>query len=66
VLGFGGECYVDPWGRPYCDHDHTAAEPPLEDIYEKVQGWTAQSPTRLAGGGRSNSHADSKMPFSHG
>jgi hypothetical protein len=45
VLGFGGECYVDPWGRPYCDHDHTAAEPPLEDIYEKVQGWTAQSPT---------------------
>lgn len=36
-------CFRDRWGRWHCEHDH---EPdlPLQDCYELVDGWTAQSP----------------------
>jgi hypothetical protein len=38
-----GECLIDRWGQRHCNHDHPEADPQLQDVYEYVPGWTAQS-----------------------
>jgi hypothetical protein len=38
----GPPCFRDRWGEWICGHPHDASVP-LEDAYQYLEGWTAQS-----------------------
>jgi hypothetical protein len=38
----GPPCFRDRWGEWTCGHDHEPSVP-LEEVYQYVEGWTAQS-----------------------
>jgi hypothetical protein len=42
VMGTDEECFIDAMGRSHCTHNHPHAAKPLQEVYEEVEGWTAQ------------------------
>jgi hypothetical protein len=40
------DCLIDWQGNWRCSHAHLIVEPELQDQYEQVPGWTAQSVAR--------------------
>lgn len=46
VAGSPPPCFLDRWGDWQCGHEHDDPDPaPLQDVYQRVGGWTAQGLT---------------------